>query len=62
MDSSLLANILKNSKKYHKQFRLGMGELTKLSGESSAESEAPKLKPLKKTLKLSVPKDKENQW
>ena len=37
-----------------------MGEQTKLSDKSSAENEAPKSKPLKKKLKLSVPKDKEN--
>ena len=32
-----------------------------MSDERSTENEVPKSKPLKK-LKLSVPKDKENQW
>ena len=39
-----------------------MGEWTELSDESSAENEAPKSKPPKKKLKLSVPKDKESRW
>jgi len=59
---SLLTNIPKRSRKCHEQFRLGIGERTESSDESSAENEAPKLKPLKKKLKLSVPKDKENRW
>ena len=61
---SLLANILKRSKKCHERFRLGVGERTESSDESSAENESPKSKPPKK-LKLSVPKDKEidgNLW
>jgi len=58
---SLLANILNRSKKCHEWFRLGMGEWTESSDESSTENEVPTLKPLKK-LKLSVPKDKENRW
>jgi len=33
-----------------------------LNNKSSAESEVPKWKPLKKKLKLSVPKDKESRW
>ena len=41
---------------------LGMGERTESSDESSAENEASKLKPPKKKLKLSVPKDKESRW
>jgi len=48
---SLLANILKHSKKCHKRFCLGVGEWTKFSDESS---EVPKLKRPKKKLKLSV--------
>ena len=59
---SLLANIQKCSKKHHEQFCLGMGEWTKSSDKSSTESEVPKWKPLKKKLKLSVPKDKESWW
>ena len=59
---SLLVNIQKCSKKRHEWFRLGMGEWTESSDKSSAESEVPKWKPLKKKLKLSVPKDKENRW
>jgi len=55
---SLLAIILKRSKKCHERFRLCAGERTESSNESSAKNEVPKLKPLK--LKLSVPKDKEN--
>ena len=39
-----------------------MGEWAESSDKSSAESEVPKWKPLKKKLKLSVPKDKESQW
>ena len=39
-----------------------MGEWTELSDESSAENEVPKSKPLKKKLKLSVPKDKDSRW
>ena len=39
-----------------------MGERIKSSNECSAENEAPKSKPPKIKLKLSVPKDKENQW
>ena len=39
-----------------------MGEWTESSDKSSAESEVPKWKPLKKKLKLSVPKDKESRW
>ena len=57
---SLLANIQKRSKKRHEHFRLGMGEWTESSDKSSAESEVPKWKPLKKKLKFSVPKDKES--
>ena len=59
---SLLENVPKRSKECHERFRLGMGEWTESSDESSAESEAPKSKPPKKKLKLSVPKDKENRW
>jgi len=33
-----------------------------LSDESSAENEAPKSKPPKEKLKLSVPKDNESRW
>ena len=39
-----------------------MGEWTELSDKSSTENEVPKWKPLKKNLKLSVPKDKESRW
>ena len=39
-----------------------MGEWTESSDKSSAESEMPKWKPLKKKLKLSVLKDKESRW
>jgi len=39
-----------------------MGEWTESSDKSSTESEVPKWKPLKKKLKLSVPKDKESRW
>ena len=39
-----------------------MGERTESSDESSAENKAPKSKPPKKKLKLSVPKDKESWW
>ena len=39
-----------------------MGERTESSDESSTENEAPKSKPPKKKLKLSVPKDNESQW
>ena len=39
-----------------------MGERTKSSDESSAENEAPKSKPPKKKLKLSVPRDNESRW
>ena len=60
--SLTLANIQKRSKKCHKRFRLGMGEWTNLSDNSSAENEVPKWKPLQKKLKLSVPKDKESRW
>ena len=44
---SLLESVAKRSKKYHErsQVRLGMGEWTESSDESSAESEAPKAKP-----------------
>ena len=58
---SLSVNIQKCSKKRHKRFCLGMGEWTKSSDKSSAESEVPKWKPLKKKLKISVPKDKESR-
>ena len=53
---SLLTNIQKHSKKHHEWFCLGMGEWTKSSDKSSAESEVPKWKPLKKKVKLSVPR------
>jgi len=53
---SLSVNIQKCSKKRHKQFCLGMGEWTKSSDKSSTESEVPKWKPLKKNVKLSMPK------
>ena len=59
---SFLANIQKRSKKRHEQFCLGMEEWTESSDKSSTESEVPKWKPLKKKLKLSVPKDKESRW
>jgi len=36
------------------------GGVDKSSDKSSAESEVPKWKPLKKKLKLSVPQDKES--
>ena len=62
LSPSILANIQKRSKKHHEWFRLGMGEWTKSSDKSSTESEVPKWKPLKKNLKLSVPKDKESRW
>ena len=39
-----------------------MGEWTESSDKGSAESEVPRWKPLKKKLKLSVPKDKESRW
>ena len=58
---SFLANIQKRSKKRHEQFCLGMEEWTESSDKSSTESEVPKWKPLRKKLKLSVPKDKESQ-
>ena len=39
-----------------------MGERTESSDESFAQNGAPKSKPPKKKLKLSVTKDKENRW
>ena len=39
-----------------------MEEWTESRDKSSAEREVPKWKPLKKKLKLSVPKDKESRW
>jgi len=59
---SLLANIQKRSKKRHEWFCLGMGEWIESSDKSSTESEVRKWKPLKKKLKLSVPKNKESRW
>jgi len=41
---------------------LFMGEWTESSDERSTENVAPMSKRPKKKLKLSVPKDKENQW
>ena len=59
---SFLENMQKRSKKCHERFCLSMEEWTESSDKSSAESEVPKWKPLKKNVKLSVPKDKENRW
>ena len=66
---SLLANIPKRSRECHEQFRLGMGEWTESSEESSTENEAAAPKAPKK-LRLSLQKrhkqvaekDKENRW
>ena len=66
---SLLANIPKRPRECHEQFRLGMGEWTESSEESSTENEAAAPKAPKK-LRLSLQKrhkqvaekDKENRW
>ena len=71
---SLLANIpKKRSSEVHERFRLGMGEWTESSDESSSESEAAEA-PVRKSLKLdrtcerkqfkekAVEKNKENRW